>query len=751
MTDKLRSDLEDLAATLDRVAESARLEATVSRSAPTLTPDEPIRSSKEDRLNRTGFATEVARAVVDLERTESIVIGIHGKWGTGKTSLLNLIEEKLQGVSPTPPVIFRFNPWGFSDQDQLNTQFFQSLSEFLKLHKTIGPLAGIAETVEAYGTLLSPVAHFVSPRAAQSLAAGWRIFRRFRPPVKTATELKAQINSALSKSKLRLIIVMDDIDRLNAIEIRQTFQLIKVNANFLNTLYLVAFDVEPVLRALAAVAPGPPKEYLEKIIQVAFNLPPIPQSTITEMVIANFNEVLGDRVIDTQRFGNMFHSGFVGNFRTIRDVNRYFNLFRFAFNVIRDDTNFIDLAAVQALSLFHPEIFRSIELNPDMFSGTWSWTSNDRPDKGELKPNYDNIFNQVPEEQRQSVVSLCRFLFPKVEYVYGQSHTFWGSDWIRIWEKEKRVGTEKYFRYYFELAVPDTDVRQAELDEAVGSAKSVDSFVRTLASFEETKRFGAFVDLLRNHLDSLDQTQVLTVLESIFVYGDQVSNENSGGFLGSVSDFVRFGIWLLFDLLDRLGEGRFDHVLEFMANRPAIFTITNVASMCDQILSEIDNPSRRNQREKYPDLTSETVSRMKASAVQAISKAADDGRLKAVATLPFVLLKWKQWGDPAAPAGWIRGTFLRNSRSALEFASKFLQPVRSMSISDRVPKTRNVMNLKVLSEFVELNAMSELIEAVPDDALDEAERATRVLFRSAKAKLDAGVDPSSPAALMDDD
>jgi predicted KAP-like P-loop ATPase len=749
LSDKFKNDLQELAASLDTAARSAGLKAEVVGLTSTLTPDEPIRSSAQDRLNRSGFATELARAIISLARAESVVIGIHGKWGTGKTSLLNLIEEKLQKVSPEPPIIFRFNPWGFSDQEQLIAQFFDGMSEFLKLHKTITPLSGVSDTVEEYGRLLSPLARMAFPRVAESMKVGWQLFRRVKPARRSAAELKAQISASLVRSRLRLIIIIDDIDRLNAAEIRQSFQLIKINGNFSNTVYLVAFDTKAVESALESVAPGPAREYLEKIVQVAFNLPPISQSTLSEMIVGNFNEMIADLTIDTQRFGNMLHSGFLESFQTIRDVNRYFNLFRFAFNLIRDDTNFIDLAAIQALALFYPNVYHSIERNPELF--TDSWDPADRPDQKSLEQKYGEILGGAPSGRQNSAVSLCRFLFPKLEYVVGPSHTFWGRDWIREWEKEKRVCTSKYFSYYFELAVPETDVSQAELDKALDSAHSLDAFIATLEVFMRSKRFGAFVDLLRNSLEKLDRQRMLIILESIFVFGDRVSSEGSSMFFGVISDHVRFGIWLFYDLLDRLGKDRFDYVIRFMANRPAVFTITNVAAMCDQIVSDKTNPNREKQREKYPELTTVVVEQMKAAAVEAISNAARDGRLRSVQPLLFVLSRWREWDNPDRVTEWVAMTFLQDPKTALELVARFAHPVTSMSVSDKVPRVRIVVPIKSIREFVDLEALTALVKGSKDNELTAEEKVAKDHFLGAKAKFDSGIDPESPTAIMDED
>ncbi len=384
-----------------------------------------------------------------------------------------------------------------------------------------------------------------------------------------------------------------------------------------------------------------------------------------------------------------------------------------------------------------------------MFEGTWS--SQNRPDRESLKRKYDEMFIEERHERRDAAISLCRFLFPKVEYVYGQSNTFWGGDWVQEWEKEKRVCTSRYFSYYFDLTVPETDVSQKEMNRALDSAHSLDTFLATLAKYLESNRFSVFIDLLRNSLDKLDHKRLLNILESIFVFGDLVSTEGPSMFFGVISDHVRFRIWLFYDLMDRLGDGRFRQVVRFMIDHPAIFTITNIAAMCDHIVSDKTDPARRTQHNKYPDLTVEVVKEMEDAAVGTISKAADDGRLKSVPKLPFVLINWKRWGDPERANQWVDVTFLRQANTALQFVSTFAQPITSMGSGDKVPKVRIVIAIKALRDFVNLDTLATLVSGARDDELTADEMAAKTLFFKEKTMLDKGIDPESPMGIMDDD
>ena len=75
-----------------------------------------------------------------------------------------------------------------------------------------------------------------------------------------------------------IVVVLDDIDRLSTSEIRDVFKLVRLTANFPNIIYIVAFDRNRVEEALAEQG-VPGRDYLEKILQVAIDLPVVPNAS----------------------------------------------------------------------------------------------------------------------------------------------------------------------------------------------------------------------------------------------------------------------------------------------------------------------------------------------------------------------------------------------------------------------------------------------------------------------------------------
>ena len=91
-----------------------------------LQSDEPIVRRAEDRLDRARLAEEIAQQAIDSPPGQGFVIAIDGPWGSGKTSVMNMIEEAVAEGSNA--VVLRFNPWLFSDTEQLVVRFMHELA-----------------------------------------------------------------------------------------------------------------------------------------------------------------------------------------------------------------------------------------------------------------------------------------------------------------------------------------------------------------------------------------------------------------------------------------------------------------------------------------------------------------------------------------------------------------------------------------------------------------------------------------------
>jgi predicted KAP-like P-loop ATPase len=115
--------------------------------------DNPIRTMADDRLGRIATASTLIRTIGTADSAEGYVLAVVGPWGSGKTSILNLMQEGLAQQGDT--IVVKFNPWMFSGTEQLIDAFFHELGA--QLRETGGKkFDKIATAVDQYSFIFSP-------------------------------------------------------------------------------------------------------------------------------------------------------------------------------------------------------------------------------------------------------------------------------------------------------------------------------------------------------------------------------------------------------------------------------------------------------------------------------------------------------------------------------------------------------------------------------------------------------------------
>src|SRR5271155_4072991 len=96
-----------------------------------LSADLPITSRNEDKLNRKGFAEALAHVIGTWRDKPSLVIGLFGDWGSGKSSVKNLVLEAIMSQDKDSLHVVEFSPWQVSSQEMLSETFFREIGRAL--------------------------------------------------------------------------------------------------------------------------------------------------------------------------------------------------------------------------------------------------------------------------------------------------------------------------------------------------------------------------------------------------------------------------------------------------------------------------------------------------------------------------------------------------------------------------------------------------------------------------------------------
>lgn len=341
--------------------------------------DKPISSTNEDRLNRKGFAKLLAHTLVHLDSKDTFTVGLFGKWGCGKTSLVNMTLaeiENLQTETEKQIIVVHFEPWNFTDTNQLLTQFFVRLAnEFQK--KGDKNLTAVGEALENYSDafgLLELIPGVGAPIASASKLGISLLGRKMQKGLdkRDVLKQKEQVIQLLKNQSNRILVILDDIDRLSNEQIRYVFQLITSVAKFPNTTYLLVFDKEIVVEALKDVQSGNGQDYLEKVIQMPIQIPDIQRSDLRNALFERLDGIMADfkEIGYNQTHWQRLFESCIDPFIThLRDINRLCNALRFKLTSISSEIDFADMIAISILEIQHPLIYEWIKNNKSILTG----------------------------------------------------------------------------------------------------------------------------------------------------------------------------------------------------------------------------------------------------------------------------------------------------------------------------------------------------------------------------------------------
>lgn len=513
--------------------------------------DQAIENSKKDLFGRKNFSKKIAQIIAQRSEEASIVIGIHAPWGEGKTSVLNMIveylEEHIQKKDKTlldgHIVIVKFNPWRFPDEEQLLRNFFHSLASALE--------TSIETKTEKAGKIGKKYANAAAIFNILKLSAGWgavSVEPNVSETLKKYAELiseagveksKERIDELLRKDGRKIVITVDDIDRLEKEEIRAVFRLVKLTADFPNTIYVMCFDEDRVAEALDEKSG---KAFSEKIIQLSLPLPILTPFQLIKLTYDRINALLDENKIklSQERDGHwsyFFRSTFGDYLKSPRLVKKYINNLWFSFPHMKDELDILDLQTIEAVHIFFPKLYKIIRNNKNMFllEPSSEWFRKEE-EKKHIE-NLEKLPEEFPEQDRETIKKIVQELFPRTKGVFANNH--YGTDWYATWDKEKRIASPKYCQRYFDLMVSDDDI----------SDSVIANFIEQLANNNDKQNIDKVTELISNNrqnlflqkifsfIDNLEDDKTIKLARAVAPLGDLFPKGNQDDILLTMTPF----------------------------------------------------------------------------------------------------------------------------------------------------------------------------------------------------------------------
>lgn len=438
----------------------------MSNDSASLSADRPLSNPAQDQFGHAPFAQTLAKAIRGYRGSDGIVLALYGPWGSGKSTVLAYVQHQLEhGPQDGRPVVVQFNPWWFSGQENLAKAFLGQLQAVLPskfagfkvLGNKLGEYSGaLGRAVDLAGAAVGVSGGSIAVEALAKLVP---------IPPKDVPALKEALSALLLEQKKRILVVIDDIDRLAPDEMRQLFTVIKALADFPYVIYLLAFDREVASEAIGKQTGLAGDRFLEKIVQVPFDMPFVDRTTLHEALFKRLEEITFDGTpdggFDKNRWADIFFFGGLDKlFRVPRDIVRLTNALSITYPAVVGEVNPVDFIAIECLRVFLPPVYHAMRDAPEQFVGRT--VPDDFPGKTAAQKFHDGWLEKVPDGLRDSIRELVHRLFPRVGAIYSISHL--AVELSLTWRRELRVCSADMFPRYFRLSLPFSAISRAEMD-----------------------------------------------------------------------------------------------------------------------------------------------------------------------------------------------------------------------------------------------------------------------------------------------
>ena len=710
--------------------------------------DTPQTNPEQDLYGYAPFAKRIAEAIHQTPCPQGIVIGINGAWGSGKTSALNFVKYYLDTLPKQDrPIVIEFNPWWFEGREQLAAQF---LSQFRsKLPHENEALRSIGDTIADYSEAIGAAYDFFYAVPLLGKLAFLLKFLKRKP--KNVPALKAEISKALKESGTRFLFIIDDVDRLAPDEMRELFKVVKALGDFPNVIYMLAFDHNVVVNGLSKSLEIDGAAYLEKIVQAGFSMPSIDRGLIQTQLFQKLDFLLtglGSPSFDKTYWGNVFVEGIAPFLQKPRDVTRLANILSVTFPAVCGEVDFVDFIAIESLRLFLPKVYEVIRDNPDQFAGHTTERSN--ADSREAAQAFHRQWiKEIPEKNQASIRSMMERLFPKI------SRMGYSAEWLSSWRKDRHICHPDVFPIYFEFNVSSQRLSKEEISELINKVDDGESAEKILLNAVNIKRPDGsskakeYLEQVLDYDKEITPPKATAFVNVLGKIGDQliIDADEIGGFLAIRSTWRL--LWVLLHALDRIDEAKRTETIV-----DAFRAGSSITLLCC-VIAEIEK-CREKQVEHgnsaiFAKMPLGVVSTLKEIGTQRIRQFAADLSLLKTPELPSVLLRWKDWLGVEESSKWVKGC-LDNFDHLFSLLYAFIGRTKSQSMGDAVGKIRFTLNLKLLSEFIDLNLINEALTlSVEGRNLTDEQKLVITTFTREYGLIKQGTDPNSPRAMLEPD
>ncbi len=392
--------------------------------------DQAIETKEDDALGLIDNATRFADRVLNGGSSDSLVFGIDAPWGIGKTSFVNFCCAHWKDSAISQPIVFRFEPLRYTESADLVDKFVNELVNTIQEHAFIPSIRSL-------------FSKYLRQLKGSSAFSFFGIKFNYESGSGTVDETLKALEAHLSELNRKIIIVVDDLDRLSWSEVKNILFAIKRSFILPNVSYVLCYDTENLASLSKKIKDAEKvKEFLEKFVNVKISLF-IDSIKLTEFVTHNINHAIGknlqlevhlldqirealDALVHIYKSDEfIFYQDFIGDIRKLKRLINTMMLFDIQKTDFKNsDYNKFDLINLLLVYINYPNIFRKIYNSETggkggYFSLEYVYPAGGGSDKFANSLNYDEYIKVQDNKNIKFLLNKIfhvEFILPKLKF-----------------------------------------------------------------------------------------------------------------------------------------------------------------------------------------------------------------------------------------------------------------------------------------------------------------------------------------------
>jgi predicted KAP-like P-loop ATPase len=721
--------------------------------------EQPIMKLVEDELGRKDFAIAVANVIAKWAGRESLVSAIYGPWGSGKSSIKNMVLDALAEMKANT-LTLEFDPWEWAGQKRVFEGFFVELSAKLGSVDASKKAAKTAKIMRMYGKMLSaagsitgrfrwllvgllaavgffglapllkspPLLTWVSIFGAGALLAAIiltalgettnqiadYLSAKAEANRKSVADVKTELRNLLGSMNKNVLVVVDDIDRLTPEGIGVVFQLVKANADFPNLIYLLLFQRDTIEKSLARMGEVDGPQFLEKIVQVGFDIPKLSGQKLEEILESAISKLVqgtaADRKFDSQRWGKLFVSSIRPYFRTVRDVKRFTNTLSFHFELYKDgdtfDANPIDLIALEVLRQFEAPIYQRLYNAKELLTGTHRsllgpWRFSEQQEAAKALIENANHRDEAKDILSDVFPPFARGLLESADKsALSTPHApVFRDEWLR----DLRPCHPDMFERYFRFSLAAEDLSESDLSSLVASTGNRDSFAGKLRDLNRKKLLRAAVLTLGVNSQLIPSENTLPFVIGLLDLEKELFAQRSSRGVASVPLDIQAVLIIRSILKKQAADARTLILREAIVETTALY------------LPTISFESDEERKQAVDPLFSDDEARLlRELCVEKIRAAKLKPELLGHPWFRYILSFWSQWTSQEEVSAWFTETS-KSESGLLSLLQPFVETMNQMD-GERIVVSQYRFALEEFAKYVKPEDLAERVrQLAPSD------------------------------------